>query len=86
MNMHRAYHVGCPRPAECEVDRRALALWPGLDRRALARCRHEVSCIVALVERRSGLPPSAIRVLLAAPSDGHEGHLLTREEVATWFG
>jgi len=78
MNLHRPHHVNCPSAAECEVDRRALALWPGLDRRALARCRHDVACVVRLVGRRSRLPPMTIRVLLAPP--------LTHEDVATWFG
>jgi hypothetical protein len=79
MNLHRAYHVGCQSPDECEIDRRALTLWPGLDRRALASCRHDAERIVRLVGRRTRLPPTAIRRLLSAPT-------VSREEVAIWFG
>ncbi|MGO9178675.1 MAG: hypothetical protein ACLQHS_05290 [Candidatus Limnocylindrales bacterium] len=79
MIIHGAYHDTCRAQAECDLDRRALALWPGLDRRALARCRHEMAPIVRLVARRSSHAPATIRALLMAP-------LVTREEVAIWFG
>jgi len=79
MSAHRPHHVGCSLPQECEVDRRALALWPRLDPRALGRCRHDVECIVRLVGRRTLLPKSVIHRLLSAPP-------VTLEEPATWFG
>ncbi len=79
MPAHRPFHRGCRSPDECEIDRRALALWPRLDRRALSRCRHDRACVVTLVERRTRLPPTAIWNLLAARPT-------TREEAETWFG
>ena len=79
MTAHRPRHVGCPSPEQCEVDRRALSLWPRLDRRALSRCRHDLVCVAGLIERRTSLPPTAIRLLLASRP-------ATSEEVETWFG
>ena len=76
---HRPAHIGCRSPDECEVDRRALALWPRLDQRALSRCRHDPACVVTLVERRTSLPPSAIwGLLVSRPASD--------EEVERWFG
>ncbi len=79
MSGHSAYHLDCSPASPCTVDRRALALWPGLDRRALARCRHDPIRIARLVAHRSSLAPSAIRSLLSMPA-------VTPEEAATWFG
>jgi len=79
MKIHQANHVNCPPGSACELDRRALALWPGLDSRALARCRHDVARVSRLVARRSHLPPSIVEVLLGAPS-------ITAEDAACWFG
>ncbi len=79
MTVHRAYHAGCSLVAQCGMDRRALALWPGLDRRSLARCRHDPDRISALVARRTRLAPDVIRSLLNLPT-------VTAEDAATWFG
>jgi hypothetical protein len=59
--------------------RRALALWPRLDPRALRRCGHDPRRVAALVSRRTSLPLDTIMVLLTAPRVSHE-------EAATWFG
>jgi hypothetical protein len=61
------------------VERRALALWPRLDRTALRRCRGDIDRIAQLVGRRTTLPPEAIRMMLAMPE-------VTDIEVMTWFG
>jgi hypothetical protein len=54
-------------------------MWPRLDSRALTRCRHDVSCIVRLVERRTRLPSTVIlRLLSASP--------VTTEETDIRFG
>lgn len=41
MRGHSLYHLDCPTDAPCRIDRRALALWHGLNQRALVRCRHD---------------------------------------------
>jgi hypothetical protein len=79
MRSHRRFHVGCRAPEECEVDRRALLLWPRLDRRALSRCRHSLTCVAGLVGRRTGLPPVTVQVLLGARPP-------STTELETWFG
>jgi hypothetical protein len=61
------------------VERRALALWPRLDRTALRRCRQDPARIAELVSRRTTLPPEAIREVLLMPA-------VTEDEVRTWFG
>ncbi len=61
------------------LERRALALWPRLDRTALHRCRDDATRIAALVARRTSLPPEAIRDLLTM-------HQVGRTEIDTWFG
>ena len=76
---HPRNHTGCSDDAGCRIDRRALALWPGIDRRALARCRHDVARIVSLVCRRSRQTPESIRALLG-------GLTGPREEGTLWFG
>lgn len=43
--------------------RRALALWPRLDRRALSRCRGD-ACIASQVAHRTSLPVETIRLML----------------------
>jgi hypothetical protein len=61
-----------------ETTRRALAMWPRLDRKALTRCAGEPSCIAAYVSRRTKLPVEIIRAILgSAETDAH------RE---IWFG
>jgi hypothetical protein len=59
--------------------RRALALWPRLDTRALRRCGQDPRRVAALVSRRTSLPLETIMVLLNAPR-------VSQEDVATWFG
>lgn len=61
------------------IDRRALALWPRLDAKALRRCGHDPRRIAALVSRRTSLSAEAIRSMLAMPH-------VTDDEAATWFG
>jgi len=61
------------------LERRALALWPRLDRAALRRCRNDAHRIAALVARRTTMPPESIFNVLTMPSvaDG---------DIDTWFG
>jgi hypothetical protein len=61
------------------VDRRALMLWPRLNRRALSRCRHDPDRIARLVARRTNLDLTTIRALLTIPA-------VSNEDVALWFG
>lgn len=61
------------------LERRALVLWPRLDRAALRRCHGDATRIAALVSRRTSMPPEAIRDLLTMPAVG-------RTEIDTWFG
>jgi hypothetical protein len=61
------------------IERRALALWPRLDRAALRRCNHDPGRIAALVSRRTALPPESIREVLLMPP-------VTDDDVSTWFG
>jgi hypothetical protein len=79
MITHRPFHEGCPLDAPCRVDRRALLRWPGLDRRALSRCRHDPVRIARLVSRTTHLDVDAIAVVLVGPSLGPT-------EAATYFG
>jgi hypothetical protein len=58
--------------------RRALAMWPRLDRRALRRCASDPACIATHVARRTNLPPEIIRAIL--------GPGLTEEDGEIWFG
>lgn len=62
-----------------DLERRALALWPGLDRAALARCHNDARCIAALVARHSTLPPQTVASLLAMPR-------VADADIGTWFG
>lgn len=57
-------------------DQRALAIWPRLDRRALARCHHDPRRIAALVSRRTSMPIESILALL----------LISDLDRETWFG
>jgi hypothetical protein len=61
------------------IQRRALALWPRLDRKAVRRCGDDALCIVRVVSRRTSLPAEAILRLLTIPP-------ITDDEGATWFG
>lgn len=46
------------------VERRALAIWPRLDRRALRRCGGDVARIAAHIARRTKMTPKAIETLI----------------------
>lgn len=61
------------------IDRRALALWPRLDTKALRRCGHDPRRIALLVARRTSLSVEVIRSMLVLP-------VVSDDEVATWFG
>lgn len=75
-----AHDRGTGRPAwEAALERRALSLWPRLERAALRRCRHDPRRIAALVARRTSLPHEAIIGLLTMPST-------SADDIGTWFG
>ncbi len=61
------------------LERRALALWPRLDRAALRRCHSDARRIAALVARRTTMPPEAILKVLTMPT-------VADDEIGTWFG
>ncbi len=61
------------------LERRALALWPRLDRAALRRCHSDAHRIAALVARRTTMPPEAIFNVLMMPA-------VDDDEIDTWFG
>ena len=69
---------GLTSPAQA-LERRALALWPRLDRAALRRCRQDPGRIAALISRRTALSPESIKQVLLMP-------VVTDDEVSTWFG
>ena len=71
--------VGSAGSDRAAVDRRALALWPGLSRRALTRCGHDPRRIAALVSRRTTLSPESIILLLTMPE-------VAESEAVIWFG
>ncbi len=61
------------------LERRALVLWPRLDRTALRRCRNDARRIAALVARRTAMPPEAILNVLTMPR-------VADADIDTWFG
>ena len=61
------------------LERRAMALWPRLDRAALRRCHNDARRIAALVARRTTMPPEAIVAVLTMPR-------LADGDIDTWFG
>jgi hypothetical protein len=61
------------------LHRRALVVWPRLDASALRRCGGDVTCVAALVRRRTALPQEAIIGILTAP-------FVSDDEGRTWFG
>ena len=75
----QAAPVALPSAPLSALERRALALWPRLDRAALRRCRQDPMRIAELVARRTTMPPEAIRQVLLMPP-------VTDDEVRTWFG
>jgi hypothetical protein len=64
--------------ARSPLVRRALAMWPRLDPRALARCADDPACLAAHVARRTKLPPEMIRAILDPPLGEVDGEF--------WFG
>lgn len=62
-----------------DFERRALALWPRLDRAALRRCHQDPERIAALVARRTAMPQEAIKSVLTMPS-------VSEDETRNWFG
>jgi hypothetical protein len=55
-----------PEPRPLRMLARALALWPGLDRRALLRTHGDPRRIARLVTRRTALPEESIVAMLEA--------------------
>jgi len=68
-----------PHDATETIRRRALLVWPRLDRAALRRCGGDPERVAALVSRRSSLPFEAIVGILTMPD-------VTEVEARTWFG
>ena len=68
-----------PSKAAVALERRAMALWPRLDRAALRRCQQDPGKIAALISRRTSLPPETIKEVLLMPA-------VTDEDISTWFG
>ena len=66
-------------PTAGYFERRALALWPRLDRAALRRCNQDQERIATLVARRTAMPREAIKSVLTMSS-------VTEDETRTWFG
>jgi hypothetical protein len=61
------------------IERRALALWPRLDPRALRRCHHDPARIARLVARRTSLSFETIIGMLNMPA-------VSSQDIETWFG
>jgi hypothetical protein len=61
------------------IERRALALWPRLDAKALQRCHHDPERIARLVARRTSLSFETIIGMLSMPS-------VSSQDIETWFG
>lgn len=49
---------------------RALAIWPGLDRKKLTRTCGDPNRVARLVERRTSLPRESILRMLGVPKTG----------------
>lgn len=61
------------------IERRALALWPRLDAKALSRCRHDPVRVARLVAHRTTLSVETIIGMLNMP-------MVSSQEIETWFG
>ncbi len=59
-----------PRDVDVDARSRALAMWPGLDRRKLARTCGDPVRIARLVERRTSLPRESIIGILEGQGVG----------------
>lgn len=55
-----------------DVRSRALAMWPGLDRKKLARACGDPTRVARLVERRTAMPRESILRILEARSSAAE--------------
>ena len=69
--------VGDRKPSDgrvpaCDVRSKALAVWPGLDRRKLTRTCGDPKRVARLVERRTALPREAILRILGAGAPATE--------------
>jgi hypothetical protein len=51
--------------AEDRIERRAMAMWPRLDHRALRRCHGDTARIAVQVSRRTKMTRKAIETLIA---------------------
>ncbi len=78
-HLHESDHRTSRPGWESALERRALALWPRLEPRALRRCRHDPERIAHLVSRRTNLPHDSILHLLLVP-------VPREDEVRNWFG
>lgn len=65
--------------ATMALERRAMALWPRLDRAALRRCQQDPDKMAELIARRTALSPETIKQVLLMPA-------VSDEDVSTWFG
>ena len=65
--------------SDSPLERRALALWPRLDRRALRRCGDDPRRIAQFVSRRTSLSIEMIIGMLSTP-------LVSGQEIESWFG
>jgi hypothetical protein len=65
--------------AAIALERRAMALWPRLDRAALRRCRQDPDKMAELIARRTALSPETIKQVLLMPS-------VSDEDISIWFG
>jgi hypothetical protein len=52
-------------PSWCHAQLRAMALWPRLDRRALARCGCDPARLALYISHRTRMPVSAIEKILS---------------------
>jgi len=70
MHAHDSLKCGQRRQQDPRV--RALALWPRLDRRKLARTCGDPDRVARLIERRTALPHEAIMIMLLRPWTGED--------------
>jgi hypothetical protein len=68
VNLFTRIHPALPHEgpeAAARVERRAMAMWPRLDLRALRRCRGNTARIAVQVSRRTKMTRKAIELLIA---------------------
>jgi hypothetical protein len=66
-------------PSARTMAERAVAIWPRLDRRALAACGSDARCLATYVARRTSLPLETIVAILEQPEQ-------VTVEASNWFG